>query len=93
MNRRSLYILYAALWVVALGLFYPLKSLAVGPLGTLILYGPLIFILYLFSILFLDIREEVIDGALFRRFLKRRQFAIGLFLLGMVILVLLISFT
>jgi len=92
MNRRQLYLLYAVLWAITLWLFYGIKPPGGAPLWILILYGPPVFILYLFSALLLDTREEAINGPLIRAFLKRRQVAIGLFLLAMVILILLISF-
>ena len=91
MNRRQLYLIYAILWAITLWLFYGIRPSG-APLWIPVLYGPPVFILYLFSVLLLDIREEVIDGPLIRQFLKRRQMAIGLFLLAMAILILLICF-
>jgi hypothetical protein len=91
MNRRQLYLPYAVLWVLTLCLFYVIKPSGGNPLWILVLYGPPVFVLYLYSVLLLDIRDEVIDVPLLRQFLKRRQTAIGLFLLAMAILILLIS--
>ena len=90
MKRRYLYMLYAALWVLTLWLFYGLRPQGSGPLWTLFLYGPPVFVLYLFSLFLLNIREGVVDRSMVARFLRRRRLPIGLFFLGLVVLILLI---
>jgi hypothetical protein len=91
MNRRQLYLIYTVLWAITLWLFYGIKPSGGNPLWILVLYGPPVFILYLFSAFLLDVREGAINGPVIRAFFKRRQAAIGLFLLALVILILLIS--
>ncbi len=90
MNRRYLYIIYAALWAFTIWLFYYMKPHGGGFPGTLSLYGPPVFALYLFSLFLMDHREDRVNLAMVKPFLQHRKVPIGLFLFGLIVLVLLI---
>lgn len=90
MKRLHLYMLYAAVWALTIWLFYVAQPQGLGPLMTLFLYGPPVLILYLLTLLFMDVREEIIGSSLFRTFFRHRRPAIGFFAFGMVVLILLL---
>jgi len=90
MKRRDLYILYAVLWAFTIWLCYFIKPHGSGSLGTLFLYGPPVFALYLLSLFLMDVREQRIDRSMVAPFLRKRRVAIGLFCFGMIVLILLI---
>jgi hypothetical protein len=91
MNRRSLYMLYVALWAAMIWLFYFLKPSGGAPFATLAFYGLPVMVLYLFSLFLIDVRAEVIDGSMIRPFLNRRKIPLLLFLFGLIVLVHLLS--
>ena len=93
MNRLHLCLLYAAVWVFTIWLFYNKKPQGGGSLGMLAIYGLPVFVLYLLSLFLVDVREPALDASMVKQFLKRRQVSIGLFFFGLVVLILLLSFT
>ena len=80
MRRRSLYLFYAALWVLAGGLFCFGRPHGGGPLTIFVHYGLPAFALYFFSTFLLEVRGDVVSEAMAKEFLQRRRMPIALFL-------------
>ena len=90
MKRSYLYFFYAALWILTIWLLYGVRLSGAGPLPTMFFYGAPVFLLYILTLFLLDVREDTLDPSLVKAFFRRRQLAIGFFLFGMIVLILLL---
>lgn len=90
MKRRYIYVFYAAIWILTLWLIYGVHLSGAGPLLTMLLYGPPVALLYIVTLFLMDVRDETFDASQVKAFFRRRRLAIGFFLFGMIVLILLL---
>lgn len=101
MKRRDYLIIYAVLWMVAIGLilfrfnpFFPSgwaasSSHGAAVTGFMIFYGPFFFILYLMTGFLIEVRDPFLTVDQATGYVRKRRRIIGLFLLALVLFVLL----